>query len=61
MNADIFGFAEAFQREYPEIWKREKSDWNEIFQSVDVSFDTTANIKRTGLVSEEASKRGDEK
>ena len=61
LNADIFGFAEAFQREYPEIWKREKSDWNEIFQSVDVSFDTTVNIKRTGLVSEEASKRGDEK
>ncbi|MCM3654755.1 Ger(x)C family spore germination protein [Metabacillus litoralis] len=60
LNADIFGFAESFQREYPEIWKREKGDWNEIFQNVDVSFETTVNIKRTGLVSEEASKRGEE-
>lgn len=61
LNADIFGFAESFQRKYPDRWKTKKVKWNEQFQHVDVSFDTTVNIKRTGLVSEEASKRGDEK
>lgn len=61
LNTDIFGFAESFQRKYPDIWKTKKREWDEIFQHVDVSFETTVNIKRTGLVSEEASKRGDEK
>jgi spore germination protein KC len=48
-NADIFGFAETFQREYPEIWKAKKNDWNEIFQTVHVSFNTEVSIERLGL------------
>jgi spore germination protein KC len=34
MNADIFGFADAFHRAYPEIWKKEKNRWDEIFPQI---------------------------
>lgn len=49
LNADIFGFAEAFQREYPEVWKTKKNEWNEIFRQVDISFHTNVTIEKTGL------------
>lgn len=49
LNADIFGFAEAFQREYPEVWKTNKNEWNEIFRQVDISFHTNVTIEKTGL------------
>ncbi|OIK15783.1 hypothetical protein BIV60_08255 [Bacillus sp. MUM 116] len=51
LNADIFGFAEAFQREYPEVWKTRKNEWNKIFREVDISFKTNVQIERTGLAS----------
>jgi spore germination protein KC len=49
LNADIFGFAEEFERKYPQIWKQKKAEWNEIFPQVAVTFDTKVKIKRTGL------------
>ncbi|MDR4887847.1 Ger(x)C family spore germination protein [Fredinandcohnia sp. QZ13] len=49
LNADIFGFADEFQRKYPQIWKKEKDEWNEIFPEVAVSFETKVKIERTGL------------
>ena len=49
LNADIFGFADEFQRKYPQIWKQKKDEWNEIFPEVVVSFETKVNIERTGL------------
>ncbi|WP_197031376.1 Ger(x)C family spore germination protein [Bacillus sp. UNC438CL73TsuS30] len=51
LNADIFGFAEAFQREYPEVWKTKKNEWNKIFQEVVISFNTNVQIEKTGLAS----------
>ena len=30
-KADIFGFGDAFHRKYPELWKREKGRWDEIY------------------------------
>ncbi|ETI68642.1 Ger(x)C family spore germination protein [Neobacillus vireti] len=61
LNADIFGFAEAFQRKYPRIWRRKSSEWKEIFPKVDITFETKVNIIRTGLENEEARKGGEEK
>ncbi|WP_423800926.1 Ger(x)C family spore germination protein [Neobacillus sp. SAB-20_R2A] len=49
LNADIFGFAEEFERKYPQIWKQKKIEWNEIFPKVAVTFDTKVKIERTGL------------
>ena len=48
-NADIFGFADEFERKYPQIWKKRKDQWNEIFPEVAISFETKVKIKRTGL------------
>ena len=52
LNADIFGFADEFQRKYPQIWKQKKDEWNEIFPEVVVSFETKVNIERTGLATQ---------
>jgi spore germination protein KC len=52
MNADIFGFAEAFHRAYPKMWKKHKHDWDDIFPTIDVTMDTTAKIRRPGIVTE---------
>ncbi|MEH7112471.1 Ger(x)C family spore germination protein [Neobacillus niacini] len=49
LKADIFGFADEFEKKYPQIWKQKRKQWNEIFPEVDVSFETKVNIKRTGL------------
>ena len=57
LKSDVFHFADEFQREYPQIWKQKKDEWNEIFPQVDVSFDTKVKISRTGLATEEE-KRG---
>ena len=34
LNADIFGFADEFERKYPQIWKQKRNQWNEIFPEV---------------------------
>ncbi|MEW9673045.1 Ger(x)C family spore germination protein [Ammoniphilus sp. 3BR4] len=49
MKVDIFGFAEAFHRKYPKEWKKAKKDWDEIFPSVEVTYDIKAYIRRPGL------------
>ncbi|MDP4084984.1 MAG: Ger(x)C family spore germination protein [Bacillota bacterium] len=49
MNADIFGFAEAFHQKYPKIWAKQKKRWDEIFPSVEVSFDTNIKIQNQGM------------
>jgi spore germination protein KC len=49
MNADIFGFADAFYRKYPKEWNRAKDRWDEIFPKVKVQVDRKAKITRPGL------------
>ncbi|MFF2446192.1 Ger(x)C family spore germination protein [Neobacillus sp. NPDC058068] len=61
LNADIFGFAEAFQRKYPKIWKKQSREWNDIFRKVDITFETKVNIIRTGLENEHAKTGGEDK
>ena len=54
MNADVFGFAEAFHRAYPSIWRKNKDKWDEIFPKVQVTFDIQAKVKRPGLIHQPA-------
>lgn len=48
MNADIFDFAEAFHRGYPDEWNKAKDRWDEIFPEVEVNFEVTAKVRRPG-------------
>ncbi|MFB5663392.1 Ger(x)C family spore germination protein [Alteribacillus sp. HJP-4] len=47
-QADVLGFGEAFRRKYPEIWKKSKDNWEEIYPEVKVSFDIKSNVIRLG-------------
>lgn len=54
MEADIFGFADAFHRAYPDIWNKNKNQWNDIFPNVEVTIETKANVRRPGMVTKPA-------
>ena len=49
MKADIFGFAEAFHRKYPKIWKTKIDNWDKIYPDVEVSYDINAHVRRQGM------------
>jgi spore germination protein KC len=49
MNADIFGFAEAFHRQYPKQWSAAKDRWDLIFPSVEVKVDAKVFVHRPGV------------
>ncbi|RCW43466.1 Ger(x)C family spore germination protein [Paenibacillus prosopidis] len=49
MKVDILGFSEEFQRKYPKEWKKVKKNWDEIFPSVEVTYDIKAFIRRPGM------------
>lgn len=49
MNADVFGFAEAFHRKYPKEWSKVKDHWDEILPQVDVKIDIQTRVRRPGL------------
>jgi spore germination protein KC len=48
MNADIFGFSEAFQQKYPKEWEQAKDHWDEIFPKIEVQIDTKVYVRRPG-------------
>ncbi|MED4350788.1 Ger(x)C family spore germination protein [Schinkia azotoformans] len=50
MNADIFGFSDAFHRSYPDIWNKNKENWDEIFPQVEVLIEARAIVRRPGMV-----------
>lgn len=49
MKADIFGFGDTFNRKYPDLWKRDKYRWNEIFPNIEVTIDLDIKIRRQGM------------
>jgi spore germination protein KC len=49
MGADIFGFAEAFHRQYPDQWSEVKDQWNEKFPEIEVEIKSKAYIRRPGM------------
>ncbi|MFI8708546.1 Ger(x)C family spore germination protein [Bacillus sp. NPDC077411] len=49
MKTDVFHFAEAFERKYPDKWDKVKDRWDEIFPQVEVGIDIKAYVRRPGL------------
>lgn len=54
MKADIFGFADAFHRSYPDIWNKNKENWDELFPEVEVVVKAKAYVRRPGMVTHPA-------
>jgi spore germination protein KC len=52
MKADIVGFADEFNRKYPDQWKRVENRWGEVFSKVKVNIDVDAYIRRQGSIIE---------
>ncbi|MBO7744213.1 Ger(x)C family spore germination protein [Paenibacillus sp. MWE-103] len=48
-NADVIGFAEAFERKYPREWERSKRHWDELFPKVETRVHVEAKVRRPGL------------
>lgn len=48
MNADIFGFANAFHRKYPKEWNKVKDRWDEVFPNIEVNVQVKARVRRPG-------------
>ncbi len=51
LNADIFGFGEAFHRENPKLWKKIEPQWETLFPQLRVSIDIRSTIPLVGLTS----------
>ncbi len=49
MKADIFGFADAFYRNYPKEWNRNKNRWDDIYPNLKVMLETEPKIYRPGM------------
>ncbi|KEK23449.1 Ger(x)C family spore germination protein [Bacillus gaemokensis] len=49
MKADVFHFAEAFERKYPEKWDKVKDRWNKVFPQVEVELDIKIHVRRPGV------------
>jgi spore germination protein KC len=52
MKTDIFGFAEAFHRQYPDRWNKVKDRWDKVFPKVEVKVDTRVSVHRPGMNNE---------
>ncbi|CAG7600477.1 Spore germination protein B3 [Paenibacillus solanacearum] len=49
-GADIFGFGEMLHRKYPNLWRSYRTDWDEIFPTVDVGVRADVSIRRIGSI-----------
>jgi len=49
MNADAFGFADAFHRKYPKEWEKVKNHWDDILPNVEVKINIKTRVRRPGL------------
>ncbi|MBF8984067.1 Ger(x)C family spore germination protein [Lutibacter sp. B2] len=50
-QSDIFGFGSIIQREMPDLWKKIKQDWTEIFSNLETKVSVEVNIKGSALTS----------
>ncbi|HET7579717.1 MAG TPA: Ger(x)C family spore germination protein [Bacillales bacterium] len=48
-RADIFGFGDVVEREYPDRWKKLEKNWPETFSKMKVNFNVKFFIRRSGL------------
>jgi spore germination protein KC len=45
---DILGFAQEYHRSFPKQWKKASKEWDQLFPSVEVSYDVKVTILRQG-------------
>lgn len=50
-KSDIFGFGSVVQREMPELWKKIKPQWEDIFAQMDTNINVEVEIKHSALTS----------
>lgn len=48
LNTDILGYAEAFEKKYPQAWKQKKDQWGSLFRQVKTDYDVHVYILRPG-------------
>ncbi|HZG86794.1 Ger(x)C family spore germination protein [Paenibacillus sp.] len=46
---DVFGFGDALNRQYPNVWKQIKRDWPKTFADSEVEVEVEAYVRRTGM------------
>ncbi|AFC31276.1 spore germination protein KC [Paenibacillus mucilaginosus 3016] len=49
-NADIFGFADAISRQYPQQWRQMKGQWDKLFPKLQVMIQAQGTIERSGAI-----------
>jgi len=55
LNADVFGFGEAFHRKYKTLWKEQlKNNWDEFFPDLEVEILVDAKLRKTGMTNKPA-------
>lgn len=50
LGADVLGIGAAFHRKFPQEWREMKTNWPDIFTTVEVTANAEATIRRTGLI-----------
>ncbi len=50
-DIDIFGFGLKVKQDMPELWKKIKPDWDDLFKNVQVKANAEVRIKHAGLLS----------
>ncbi|NLH00872.1 MAG: Ger(x)C family spore germination protein [Clostridiales bacterium] len=51
LNADIFGFGDAVQREHPKEWENMEKDWYKIFTTIEVNVEVRTKVRLVGRIS----------
>jgi len=49
-NSDFFGFAKAFHKKYPDLWKDIEDKWDQYFPSIELIVDVKAELRATGMI-----------
>ncbi|MFS0855566.1 Ger(x)C family spore germination protein [Paenibacillus taichungensis] len=45
-NSDIFGFGELFERKHPRYWKKNKSEWDDVFPTIQVKIHPKVHVRQ---------------
>jgi spore germination protein KC len=57
LNADVFQFYEAFHRSFPKESKKEKDNWDQKFENIEVTVKVDTNIDNPGVTNLHTEKR----
>ncbi|MBP2631758.1 MAG: germination protein Ger(x)C [Firmicutes bacterium] len=50
LGVDVFKFGEAVHREFPQEWKKLKTNWDEEFANIDINVEVDANLRNVGMI-----------